>query len=59
MLESEIGDNDVCEQLAMETDYAVFADESTCDINKADAAAFFYEGYKYALKRLNKFIEEE
>jgi len=42
------------EKLAMETDYAVFACEETEPINKADAGAFFLEGYEYALKELEK-----
>ena len=39
------------ESLVMATDYAVFASEPEGnEINQADAAAFFLEGYNYALK---------
>ncbi len=33
------------ENLAMETDYAAFANEDTCKVNEADAGAFYREGY--------------
>lgn len=40
------------ERLAMETDYAVFAVEyEGTEINKEDAACFFYDGYVYAMKQ--------
>lgn len=43
------------ERLAMETDCAVFSIEHEGnEINVADAAAFFLEGYNYALEQLNK-----
>jgi hypothetical protein len=46
---------DEAEELAMETDYAAFASEPAGnEINKADAGAFFLEGYQYAIKLLNK-----
>jgi hypothetical protein len=46
---------DEAEKLAMETDYAVFACEPEGnEINKADAAAFFLEGYEYAVKLFNE-----
>ena len=46
---------DEAEELAMETDYAVFASEPKGnEINKADAGAFFLEGYNYAIKLFNK-----
>lgn len=39
------------EELAMKTDYAVFAvEEKGNEINKADAGAFFLEGYGFAVK---------
>jgi len=41
------------EELAMRTDYAVFAvEEEGTEINKADAGAFFLEGYEYAKKQM-------
>lgn len=46
-------DIDKAEELAMETDYACFAvEEDGNEINKADAGAFFLEGYLYAQKFL-------
>ena len=42
-------DIDKAEELAWETDYACFAvEEDGNEINKADAGAFFLEGYNYA-----------
>lgn len=45
---------DEAQKLAIETDYACFANEDTEKINTADAGAFFLEGYEYAIKQLNK-----
>jgi len=46
----------------MQTDYAVFANEDTERINKADAGAFYMEGYNAAIKEqssdLTKLREE-
>jgi hypothetical protein len=42
-------DIDKAEELAWKTDYACFAvEEDGNEINKADAGAFFLEGYNYA-----------
>jgi len=38
------------EERAMQTDYAVFANEDTERINKADAGAFYMEGYNAAIR---------
>lgn len=41
------------EILAMQTDYACFANEDTGKINKADAAAFYMEGYNTAISQMS------
>jgi hypothetical protein len=47
-------DIDKAEELAWETDYACFAiEEKGNEINKADAGAFFLEGYNYAKNLIN------
>lgn len=52
------------ERMAMETDYAVEANEDTCKINEADAGAFYKEGFKAGasfILHLNRWrkVEEE
>ena len=43
------------EKLSQETDYACFAvEEDGNEINDADAAMFFLEGYNYAKKLQNE-----
>lgn len=49
MIEEEYSIEDF-ERLAMETDYAVFANEDACKINEADAGAFYKEGYIHGYK---------
>lgn len=50
-------DTDKAEELAMETDYACFAVEADGnEINKADAGAFFLEGYNYAKNNLHTTV---
>jgi len=46
------------EILAMSTDYACFANEDTIAINKADAAAFYMEGYNAAIEKSNSILNQ-
>jgi hypothetical protein len=51
---------DEAEELAMQTNYAVFAVEYPgTEINKADAGAFFLEGFYYAKKLILKNSEDD
>lgn len=43
------------EYLAPRTDYAVFAIDEDDEMNMADAAQFFMEGYNYCIKKINKY----
>jgi hypothetical protein len=45
------------EKLAMQTDYAVFA--SGCEINIADAGAFFNEGFECAKFKILRLINDD
>ena len=47
-------DLEVCERLALDTDYACWAVGE--EINTGDAGAFFLEGYMYAKKLLSDII---
>lgn len=59
MYELELISFEQAEDLSMRTDYAIEVNEPECnEINTADAAAFYYEGYNAAIEKANVRLSE-